>query len=432
MRDTENRLTRRELMKLSLAAVLGGSATGWYEGLANRVCAAPQGKPRKACILLWMNGGPSQAHTFDLKDGGDFKPIATSVPGIQISEHLPKLAEQMQHLVLLRSMSTLTADHHLGQMHLHRGVNRALQNNQYPSMGNVASAALGQAEAVFPNFVAIEGGNHGGGVDPQGQISRTCYPGYLGAAHAPMIIDSPGKGIECITPVGDRAAFDDKVALFHKLEHRFHSQFGSETASGHLTAYQRAFRLLNSNLVKVLEIDREPSSVRDAYGRNQFGDACLLACRLVEAGVPFIEVVLRGCDDHGGGAGGFRKRSPVLDPAMAALITDLKQRGLLDNTLLVWMGEFGRSPMSGSNHFARAWTTVLGGGGLKTGQVVGRTDKTGGTVEERPISAADFVATIYQALDIDYRRSFQPTDGSRPQTFLDKKDNPNPVTEVFG
>jgi hypothetical protein len=338
----------------------------------------------------------------------------------------------MQHLVLLRGMSTLTADHHLGQMHMHRGVNRAIQSNIYPSMGNVASFALGQPDSVFPNFVAIEGGHHAGQPDPQGQFSRMCYPGYLGAAHAPMIIDSPSKGIECLNPVGDRAAFDDKASLLHKLEHRFHAQFGSETADGHLTAYQRAFRLLNSNMVKVLEIDREPASVRDAYGRNQFGDACLLACRLVEAGVPFVEVVLRGWDDHGGAAKPVATRSAVMDPAMAALITDLKQRGLLDHTLLVWMGEFGRSPPKGGNHYARAWTTVLGGGGLKTGQVVGRTDKTGGTVEENPISAADFTATIYKALGIDYRKPFQPPDGSRPQTFLDKKDDPKPVEEVFG
>jgi uncharacterized protein (DUF1501 family) len=180
---------------------------------------------------------------------------------------------------------------------------------------------------------------------------------------------------------------------------------------------------MRSRAAKAFKLDEETTTVREAYGSHKFGKACLMARRLVEAGVSFIEIFHRGWDDHEGAAKRVAPRCEWMDPAMAALITDLKNRGLLDDTLIVWMGEFGRSPGTGSNHYARAWTTLLAGGGLRTGQVIGKTDEKpknpGGTVIDRPVSVPDFFATISRALGIDPAKEVQAA-GDRPMRLVDK------------
>src|SRR5262249_4035129 len=173
---------------------------------------------------------------------------------------------------------------------------------------------------------------------------------------------------------------------------------------------------------------QEPDSLRSAYGRGTFGSGCLLARRLVETGVPFVEVSLNGWDTHQGAAQPVQRLSQQLDPAMGTLIKDLKDRGLLDTTLVIWMGEFGRSPGRGTNHYARAWSTVLAGGGIKTGQVVGKTDARGGTVEGTPIRVVDLMATICKALGIDYNKQIL-SKGGRPHRIVDK--GANVVQELF-
>jgi uncharacterized protein (DUF1501 family) len=397
-----DRLSRRDWLKLAALGVLGTSASGWFASLAR--AAESTGQRHKSCILLWMNGGPAQSHTFDLKDGSEYQPIATAVPGIQISEYLPGIAKQMPHLALLRGMSTGEASHGRARYLMHTGFRQGAGGVTHPSLGSIVSSEVGSPDAELPNYVAV-GGSLGSG--------------YLGPRHAPLNVADPAKGVENLQAFGELSDLDERAALLDGLDRDLLGRYSAEPIEAHQKGYQRAVQLMHSAKAKAFEIDQEPEKVREAYGKSKFGEGCLLARRLVEAGVSFVEVMLDGWDTHNGAAREVKPLSEQLDPAFATLITDLKDRGLLDTTLLIWMGEFGRTPGKGFNHFARAWTTVLGGAGLKTGQVIGKTDQTGGTVEERPVGAADFMATVCQALGIDPAKLYLSKSG-RPFRLVDK------------
>jgi uncharacterized protein (DUF1501 family) len=430
---SDHRLSRRDWLKFSAAGLLGSSTSSWFGAFAQTAAQTGAAKKPKACILLWMAGGPSQVHTFDLKEGAEFQPIATSVPGIQISEHLPRLARQMQHMTLLRSMSTPENEHGRARFLMQKGYRPAGTAN-YPSLGCIASAELGRPDFEAPHFIAI----HGGGMNPGGGSLYHADPAYLGPKHAPLQIDFPTKAAERLQAsmplheLGNRATFRERA------EQRFAAQYGGDAIAAHRTVYQQALRLLNSDKVKAFDLNQEPSKLREAYGPSQLGQACLLARRLVEVGVPFVEVTMSDWDDHDakqGAAPHVQKRSPILDAAMATLIGDLHDRGLLENTLVIWMGEFGRNPTAGKygavrggGHYSRAWTTVLAGGGLKTGQVIGQTDATGLEVIERPISAPEYLATICQALGIDYTKSYDTPEG-RAIPITEK--GAEPIKELF-
>jgi len=408
-------LSRRDWLKLSALGVLGASASGWFGLLADRArAAAREGVKHKSCILLWMQGGPSQAHTFDVKPGGDYKPIATAVPGIQISEHLPKVAQQMKSMVLLRGMKTGDGNHNTATYLMHTGFRKnsggGLTN---PSLGAMVAHDLGQKGFELPNFVAV--GNALG-------------PGYLGPKYAPLIVNDFNKGLPDLRPFTDQADVDARASLVEELNKAFLEDYEAPSTKAQATAFQRAVSLMHSGKTKAFELGDEPAAVRDAYGKGRFGQGCLLARRLVEAGVPFVEVALGGWDTHSGAPRRVQALSEQLDPAMGTLLADLKDRGLLDTTLVIWMGEFGRSPNNGSAHFARAWTTVLAGAGLKTGQVVGHTGPKGTDVQDRPISAADFMATVCKALGIDYTKNYTARNG-RPMAKVDR--GAKPVAEVF-
>jgi hypothetical protein len=457
-------LSRREMMRLSAAGVLTAGMSGWLDVLSARAAeqakeAAAAGKPKprhKSCILLWMAGGPSQMDTFDLKpgspNGGEFKPIATSVPGIQISEHMPKLAGRMEHMALLRGMSTGEGSHGRARVYLHTGYKEGVGGLTYPSLGSIASSELGEPDFELPNFVAVGGAPVG--------------PGFLGPRHAPLTVGDPARGVENLKAFGDQSAFDDKFGLLEEMEAGFHERFGGSAVAGaaakaHRTTYERAVALMRSEKAKAFDLSGEPASVRAMYGletvsgpgvvdkdakpgvvaagkgknANKFAEGCLLARRLVEAGVPFVEVTLGGWDTHENNFERVKNLSTQVDNAMAGLMDDLKARGLLDSTLVIWMGEFGRTPKingrgekPGRDHFPRAWSTVLAGGGIKGGQVIGRTSKDGDTVEERPIAVVDFMATVCKALDIDHTKKFE-TRGGRPIRIVDKDEKV--ISELF-
>jgi uncharacterized protein (DUF1501 family) len=398
-------MTRRAMLKLSAAGVVGGSVSGWFGTLASQAAEAEKkGAKTKACILLWMNGGPAQSHTFDLKDGSEYKAIDTAVPGIQISEHLPNVAKQMENLAILRSMSTGEASHPRGRYLMHTGYRAGQGGVVYPSIGSLVSSELGVADNELPNFVAI---------------GNTLGSGYLGPRHQPVTVLDPARGIENLKPSGELTELDERAKLVDELDANFLKGYQAPQIEAHHKGYQRAVALMHSAKAKAFDLSAEPSSARSAYGSSKFGEGCLLARRLVEQGVKFVEVSLGGWDTHGGAAQPVKRLSAQLDPAMAALVGDLKERGLLDTTLVIWMGEFGRSPGKGTNHFARAWSSVLAGAGIKAGQVVGRTDKSGGTVEERPIKVTDFFATVLKALDIDATKPLYSR-GGRPHKMVDK------------
>ncbi|HTU19215.1 MAG TPA: DUF1501 domain-containing protein [Gemmataceae bacterium] len=417
-------LSRRDLLKLSAAGVSAVSLSGWLKVLASRAAGLPS--KHKSCILLWMDGGPSHKDTFDLKPGtknaGEFKPIPTTVPGIQISEHFPKLARMMNHAAILRGMSTGEGAHGRAKYYLHTGYKEGVGGLTYPSLGSLVSSEIGRPEAAMPNYVAV--GN------------RSYGAGFLGVRHAPLIVGVPDRGVENLKPSVNSSHFDDRLGLLQEMESAFYRDYKADASSDHKTTYQRAVTLMQSKEAKAFDLSQEPASAREAYGSSRFGDGCLLARRLVESGVSFVEVTLGGWDTHQNNWGRVKQLSQQVDPAISALVNDLKKRGMLDSTLIIWMGEFGRTPhinkrgaKPGRDHYPRAWSTLLLGGGIKGGQVVGKTDKEGAAVVERPISALDFLSTVCEVLGIDWKKQNQTPIG-RPIRIVDK--GANPIKELLG
>ena len=416
-------LSRRDWLKLSSLGALSLPVSGWLGTLAARA-AEPTRNPKvkhKSCILLFMEGGPSHIDTFDPKPenkSSEIKPISTAVSGIQISEHFPKLATKMQDMALLRGMSTSEGSHGRARYFMHTGYRGGVGGVVHPSLGAVASSFLGQESDELPNFVSI--GN------------RSYGSGYAGPFHAPVEVGRAAAGIENLQVPDTLTAFDKRTRLLDEMENSFFDRMQVPSVEAHRATYKRAEALMHSPKAKAFDINQEPDALRDAYGRNPFGEGCLLARRLVEQGVSFVEVQLGGWDTHIGNATRVQKLSEQVDPGMSTLLTDLKQRGMLDSTLVIWMGEFGRTPTvgkrGGRDHYPKAWTSVMAGGGLKLGQAVGHTDKQGGTVEEGKVNAVDFMGTVCQALDIDYTKEFQ-TSAGRPMRVVDKGEKV--VTQLF-
>jgi hypothetical protein len=446
---SRDRLSRRDLLKLSAAGVVGYSQSGWLEALAADAAKSPQRK--RSCILLWMSGGPSQMDTFDLKpghdNGGPYKEIDTNVAGIKISEHLPKVAQHMDKMAIVRSMTSKEADHGQATYYVHTGY-QARGPIRYPSLGSLVAKEIGSDEAELPNFVSVA---------PFRAFSAAAHgPGFLGPRYAPLIVGDGGLTLggprnaddyEKALQVQDlapqaglsRERAEARVRLVQEMQRDFSAEHPGLAPASHQTAYERAVRLMRSTAAKAFDLDEVPAKLRDSYGRNLFGQGCLLARRLVERGVPFVEVSLGqlngigpGWDTHTNNFDTVRQLSGALDTAWASLMEDLKANGLLDSTLVVWMGEFGRTPKinggNGRDHFPNAWSTVLLGGGIKGGQVIGKTGDDGTTVEERPVSVPDFLATVCQALGIDPTTQNQSNVG-RPIRIADT--TAKPIREVL-
>ncbi len=449
MQRTASALSRRDLLKLSTCGAFGASMSRWMPAFANEAIKSPGRK--KSVILLWMTGGPPQTDTFDMKpgheNGGQFKPIESSVPGIQVCEHLPKLARLMEHCVPIRSMSTKEGDHTRGT-YLMRTGNLPTGPIDYPTMGSLFSKELGQENSELPNFVAVA---------PYTQFSPGAYgPGFLGPKYAPLVVGDgnrvaggpngmnydPSLGVKnLVLPGGIKLEqADARLALLSDLEADFASQRPGLISDSHREAYAAAVRMMRSEAVKAFNLDSEPAKLRDDYGRNQFGQACLLARRLIERGVPFVEVSLNGVgnnqtfawDTHQQNFTAVKGLLGVLDPAWATLMSDLKDRGLLDSTLIVWMGEFGRTPkinpQTGRDHFPAAWSTVMCGGGIKGGQSIGKTSPDGMKVDDRPVSVQDLFATMCQSLGLDPHTQNLSNVG-RPIRIADL--TAKPITEIL-
>jgi hypothetical protein len=417
-------LSRRELLQLTAAGVGAVSLSGWLNVLASR--AAEQTSKHKSCILLWLDGGPSHKDTFDMKPGtanaGEFHPIKTSVPGIEISEHFPKLAPLMADVALVRGMSTGEGAHGRARYYMHTGYKEGVGGLSYPSLGSIVGSEIGDPTFPLPNFVSVGGRSYGSG--------------FLGSRHAPIIVNDPTRGVESLKPLVDQKQFDNRVELLQELENAFYHDFQGGVGTDHQTTYNRAVTMMRSAQAKAFDISSEPAAARKAYGGTRFGDGCLLARRLVESGTAFVEVNLGGWDTHQDNFARVKTLSGQVDPAISALLSDLKQRGMLNDTLVLMMGEFGRTPKInarapkvGRDHYPRAWSLLMAGGGVKGGQVVGKTDKEGAEVIERKTSALDFLATVCQLLRIDYNKQNNTPIG-RPIRIVDK--GANPIKELIG
>ena len=409
MASLQDRITRRRMMQLAAFGVSFGSQSPWLQQLAS---AADDPKRKRSMIVLWMGGGPSHIDTFDPKPGektgGPFRPIDTSVPGIRVTEHLPLIAKYMEHLAVVRSMSTTEGDHRRATTLIRTG-RLPEELIQYPTFGSLVSKELGDPKAELPSYISIGGGdaNRGGGA------------GFLGPDYSPLLVGQRDRAamrrgtrdlsVADIKPQVESSRASDRVQMMEDLNTDFSTGRDGPAMASAESAYARALRLSNGTASAAFELDNEPMKLRDAYGRSTFGQGCMIARRLVERDVPFIEVSSGGIgwDSHYRNFPWVQENCAILDPAWAALMEDLKVRGLLDTTTVVWMGEFGRSPFinglygGGREHYPNAWSLVLGGGGIVGGQVYGKTDKLGGTVEDKPVSAPDLLATLCKAIGID-------------------------------
>jgi hypothetical protein len=420
-------LARRELLQSTVAGALGVSMTGWFARLAQ--CAeqgATERTRHKRCILLWMDGGPSHIDTFDPKPEatadvrGPFNAIESSVPGIQIGERFPRLAQLMKHFAIVRGMSTEEADHGRARTYLHTGYKPGVGGLTYPGLGSIVSSELGQPEFALPNFV-ITG-------SPLNKYDFLTDPGYLGPRHGALVHYDPGRNLDNLQPLPSADEFQRREAVLAGINNEFASRTRAAAAETHRTVMQRAVRLMRAEDARAFDISLEPTASREAYGDHDFGRGCLLARRLVEVGVPFVEVYLANWDTHEKkSADAAADLMPIVDRAMSTLVTDLAARGLLDSTLIIWMGEFGRTPQikrnGGRDHFAKAWSAVFAGGGIRGGQVIGRTNANGSEVVDRRVSAPDFMATVCRVLGIDPTRQIHTPIG-RPVRLVDQVASP--------
>ncbi|MBC8350710.1 MAG: DUF1501 domain-containing protein [Planctomycetes bacterium] len=360
---------------------------------------------KKSAIMLWMSGGPSTMDIWDLKPGtntgGEFQPISTS-GDVQISEHMPMMAKQMHNAAIIRSMSTREADHGRGRYYMHTGY-VPNPNVEHPSYGAVISHETidQRPELEIPPFVTVGGGSEG--------------PGFLGMAWAPFAVNSNGQ-IRNLQMGLDERRLMQRMAALDLVEKGFVSQRRGQAASDHQNILKKTLALMTSEQMKAFRVTEEPQEVQERYGMDNFGKGCLMARRLVEAGVPFIEVDLGGWDMHNDIFNTLsNQRLPVLDRAMSALFEDLEQRGLIEDTAVMWMGEFSRTPRingnTGRDHWARSWSVVAGGAGMNGGIAVGNTNSDGTRVETEPYTSQDVMASVCKSLGISLETTFTSRSG---------------------
>lgn len=402
---TPSGMSRRHFMRhLAGSAALVGPAMALTNSFAQ---SANDLKRRgKSAILLWMGGGPSTIDIWDLKPGavtgGEFKPISTDVSGIQISEHMPETAKIMKHLSIVRSMSTREADHNRGRYYMHTGY-VPNPNIEHPSYGSVLAHELiasRQNTLEIPPFVAVGGGSVG--------------PGFLGMAWAPFVVGSNGE-VRNLQMGIDQKRLDQRMATLKLIEGNFIKENRGLAATEHAKILGKTEALMTSKQMEAFKVNKEPKEVLDRYGNSGFARGCLMARRLVETGVPFVEVDLGGWDTHNGNFNALRTKLPEMDKAIGALVTDLVERGLYDDTAIIWMGEFGRTPRinggAGRDHWARSWSVVVGGAGFARGAVVGKTNADGTDVDSEPYSAEDLMASVCQSVGISLETTFTSRNG---------------------
>jgi Protein of unknown function (DUF1501) len=420
--------SRREVLRLGSLGFLGLGLDEWFRLRASAGSKSGSSARVKNCILIWLAGGPSHLDTFDPKPDaavdvrGEFKPIATSVPGVKISEVFPNLARVMDRVTLIRSMTSPEADHDRASHHKLTGY-RPSPALVYPSFGSVVSKTREEKTGMLPPYVAI----------PEAPIFASS--GYLTPAYDPFAVsgdpNQAGFRVRNLTP-------PDKLTLERLLRRREMvkslDDFSHDVPATSLTTSrdqfsERAYSLLTSTAAQAaFRINDEPDAVRDKFGRTTVGQSCLLARRLVEAGVSFVTINDRGTgqlgwDTHVQNFTTIKNNlAPPLDKGVAALVEDLSQRGLLASTLVIMMGEFGRTPRinpnAGRDHHGRANSVLMFGAGTPEGLVLGRTDANGDAPAEHPVTPADLALVLYHKLGINPETQYDAPDG-RPIRLVD-------------
>ncbi len=420
-------LSRRDALRAGLAgAAAFASNMTVLNVLRSPALAEELKRGRKRVILLWLAGGASQLETWDPKPGratgGPYRAIPTAVPGIHISELLPKLAQRIGHTSIIRSLNTRNGDHGGASVLMHLG-RRDEPSLKYPDLGAMLARELARADSAVPDYVSFYTATEGRG----NAVGRS---GFLGAQYAPMFLTTDSKPNNLALPEGvsdlDHA---QRGELRKLLSERFAQGRTSSTLASHNEAYARVRGLMASE--RLFDISDEPQSIRDMYGPTLFGEQTLIARRLIEAGTPFVKVSRAWWDSHGQNFETHLELATELDHVMSGLLDDLEQRGLLENTLVITLSEFGRTPAInpslGRDHFASAWSATLSGCGVHGGSVYGKSDDDGQRVVDGEIGAAELFATIFQAVGIDHQKQYYV--GSRPIPMTDP--GTQPVNEVL-
>jgi len=391
MTETD-RIQRRSLLAGAVATVSLGGITS----LGGRLARA-DGQVARAdhLIVLWMQGGASHVDTFDpkpkAKEGGPFEAIRTKTPELRICQHLPRLAERSDRYAVLRSMTTKEGNHdrarHLG--HTGYAPNPTVAHPSFGAWFNHQRRQSGE----LPHYVSVAGPGHDAG--------------FLGVEHGPFVLRKPGTRPDH-TGYGfgvDAGRFDRRLKALDFVDRQFTQRTGDASIASREAVYARSVRMMRSEHLRAFDLETEPTADRERYGDSDFGRGCLLARRLVEAGVPMVEVTLGGWDTHTDNFTRTEKLMGELDPAMSALLDDLESRDLHRRTLVLWMGDFGRTPRingnEGRDHHPRAWSVVLAGGKIRGGVVHGATDETGNEVVKNPVGMADLFATMALQLGLD-------------------------------
>jgi len=402
-----------------------GASAGTFLGMSVRNLMAFAGSNGKQTaehvIMFWNGGGMSHIDTFDPKPGrptqGDFEPISTSVAGIQISQILPQLAKQMHNFSIIRSIAGTNGDHGRGTYQLQTSYN-TFPNLTHPGLGNIVVSELEQ-KGDLPAFVSVSGNG--------------TRAGYLGQRCEAFFVGRPGEKDPYLAfPEGIAQLRGMKrLEALERINSKFAQQAPSDQFAATSTATKDAVRLMQSPALEAFELDKVDDVTRDRYGRTEFGRSCLLAKRLVEQGVRFVQVNRGGFDVHQNAFPAMEAHGEVMDPALASLIADLASSGMLEKTLIITLSEFGRTPKinkdAGRDHHASVFSCLIAGGGIKGGQVIGSSDEDGYKPKDRPVQVPDIHATVCQALGIDHNKEV-PTPLQRPLKLVD---NGTPVKELF-
>jgi hypothetical protein len=433
-------LTRRDCLQLGLGGLMTGGLVGALRaadptgsGMATRAREA------KSCILIWMDGGPTHYETFDPKPDapmevrGEFEPIATRLPGVFFSKHMERLAAIADKLAVVRSIRHDQGNHGSGNHYMMTGMPPRIPVgcgafvSFHPSIGSVAAKELG-APGGLPAYFSLP------------QMSRSGGPNFLGARYAPFVVsDNPANADFRVRDVAlprglTEGRFDNRRQLRHQVDQmrRMREKAAGDPVLALDEFYQQGYDLISSpEAQQAFDIHAEPDAVRDRYGRRPFGQRALLARRLIEAGVPFVTLYEGGWDHHRDIFPALGKKIPPFESTLAALIEDLDDRGMLDSTLVVALGEFGRTPKvnsrAGRDHWSNAMSVMFAGGGTPPGQVIGATDRQGYAAVERVVSPENFVSTIYRKLGIDPGKIVYSPEG-RPIHYVS---DPTPIAELM-
>ncbi len=415
-------LSRRRVLQFGALGTLGSSLAEPSQASSNSTL--------KSVLFIFVNGGISQHDSFDLKPDapsdirGEFQPIDTATPGIQVCEHLPEIAKWMHTQSVIRSLSTREGDHGRATEDLRTGY-RPQGPIRFPVLGSLVSHEHGPQTGDLPNYVSILS---------RGLIRAGIPPaGFLGTEYSPLLVgagaDDRRLAVDNLTLPGGVTAEQsaERLALLNELEQPFLDARPGISVEAHRTAYARGMRLMSPTAAEAFDLDRESAETHARYGTSQFSQGCLLARRLLEREVPFVEVSLGGWDTHYDNFESVKGLCATLDRPWAALLQDLEDRGLLASTLVVWMGEFGRTPVInpqvGRDHYPKAWTALLGGGAVQGGSVVGSSSDDGLEVTDRPVTTPDFLATICLALGLNPQKQNMSNVG-RPIRLVDPDAKP--------